>query len=77
MNFNKVFENMMQSNQLDTVILLAHRNPDGDAAGSVMGLAHYIKDVYPQYTVLPYLSEFLDKGPKMLAVEDEVFCPFD
>ena len=77
MNFNKVFENMMQSNQLDTVILLAHRNPDGDAAGSVLGLAHYIKDVYPQYIVLPYLSELLDKGPKMLAVEDEVFCPFD
>ena len=34
-DFDKEFENMMTSNKLDTVVLLGHINPDGDAAGSV------------------------------------------
>ena len=43
-NFDREFQSMMQVNDLNTVILLGHLNPDGDAAGSVMGLAHYIKN---------------------------------
>ena len=45
--FDKVFCQMMEKCQLDTVILLGHINPDGDASGSVMGTAHYIHAVYP------------------------------
>lgn len=56
-DFDKEFQNMMQKHSLNTVILLGHLNPDGDAAGSVMGLAHYIKVNYPQYRVIPYLED--------------------
>ena len=42
-NFDKEFHFIMQKHDLNTVIILGHLNPDGDAAGSVMGLAHYIK----------------------------------
>ena len=75
-DFNGAFEQMMESHNLDTVIILGHMNPDGDAAGSVMGLAHYIHGVYPQYRVMPYLAETLDKGPKKLVMSDQVFHPF-
>ena len=75
-NLNEAFENMMQSHDLNTVVLLAHMNPDGDAAGSVLGLAHYIHDVYPQYTVLPYLASTLDTGPKKLVADDTLFDPY-
>ena len=74
--FNEVFESMMQSHNLSTVVILAHMNPDGDAAGSVMGLAHYIHDVYPQYKALPYLASTLDKGPKKLVADDTLFDPY-
>ena len=76
-DFDKEFENMMTSNKLDTVVLLGHINPDGDAAGSVMGLAHYIKVNYPQYEVLPYLADTIDKGPNKIIKTDEVFNPFE
>lgn len=70
------FETMMNTHGLDTVVILAHMNPDGDAAGSVMSLAHYIKLNYPQFTVYPYLADTLDKGPKKLVLTDSVFDPF-
>lgn len=68
---------MMQENNLDTVVLLAHINPDGDAAGSVMGLAHYIKHTYPMVKVIPYLSDKLDKGSKKQVLQDQTFMPFE
>ena len=73
-DFDKEFENMMTSNKLDTVVLLGHINPDGDAAGSVMGLAHYIKVNYPQYEVLPYLADTIDKA-RFSTVKSPVFSP--
>ena len=76
-DFDKEFENMMTSNKLDTVVLLGHINPDGDAVGSVMGLAHYIKVNYPQYEVLPYLADTIDKGPNKIIKTDKVFNPFE
>lgn len=74
-DFDKEFQNMMQNHSLNTVLLLGHLNPDGDAAGSVMGLAHYIKVNYPQYRVIPYLADTLDKGPKKQVKADRVFHP--
>lgn len=76
-NFNEHFEQMMQDNDVIDVVILGHMNPDGDAAGSVMGLAHYIRNNYPQYTAWPFLSEALDKGPKKQVMKDAVFCPFE
>lgn len=40
-NFDSVFKEMMKSHDLDTVVILGHLNPDGDAAGSVMSVALY------------------------------------
>ena len=34
-NFDTVFDETMQTHNLDTVVILGHLNPDGDAAGSV------------------------------------------
>ncbi len=76
-NFNEQFEKMMRDNNVTEVVILGHMNPDGDAAGSVMGLAHYISSNYPQYTAWPFLSETLDKGPKKQVMEDTIFCPFE
>lgn len=75
--FNVEFENMMETNGLKNVIILGHKNPDGDAAGSVLGIAHYIHVVYPQYRVYPYLSEALDKGPKILTLTDTLYDVFN
>ena len=36
-DFNKQFEKMMREYDVTEVVLLGHMNPDGDAAGSVMG----------------------------------------
>lgn len=76
-NFDSIFKELMQACNLDTVVILGHLNPDGDAAGSVMSLAHYIHINYPQYTVFPYLAETLECGPKKMVLEDKVFAPFE
>lgn len=75
--FNSAFEHMMEKDHLTTVVILAHINPDGDAAGSVMSLAHYIRSNYSKVRVLPYLSEKLDKGPKQKVLKDGIFHPFE
>ena len=75
--FDSVFKELMQACSLDTVVILEHLNPDGDAAGSVMSLAHYIHVNYPQYMVFPYLAETLERGPKKMVLEDKVFTPFE
>lgn len=36
----------------DTVIIHRHKNPDGDALGSQVGLKHIIKENYPQKRIL-------------------------
>ena len=74
--FNEIFEKMMKDHKLYSVVILGHMNPDGDAAGSVMGLAHYLNAVYPQYAAIPYLAETLDKGPKSMVDTDCIFEPF-
>lgn len=66
-NFDTVFDETMQTHNLDTVVILGHLNPDGDAAGSVMSLAHYIHVNYPQYRVFPYLAKTLERGPKKMS----------
>ena len=75
-NFDSVFKEKMKSHDLDTVVILGHLNPDGDAAGSVMSVAHYIHVNYPQYKVLPYLAETLERGPKKMVLRDKIFNPF-
>jgi bifunctional oligoribonuclease and PAP phosphatase NrnA len=38
-------------NSLKHVALIAHRSPDGDACGSLAGLAHLLRDNYPELTI--------------------------
>ncbi len=38
--------------QYDTIIIHRHKNPDGDALGSQIGLKHILKATYPHKTVL-------------------------
>ena len=61
-DFKNEFESMMKSNELDTVVVLGHINPDGDAAGS---------------QVFPYLADTIDKGPKLQVRQDKKFDPFE
>lgn len=75
-DFDTQFTTMMQTNQLDCVIILGHMNPDGDCCGSVLGLAHYIHNTWPQIQVFPYLASNMDRGPKAYALQDTVFDPF-
>lgn len=74
--FDRSFLRYMKEYCVDQVIILGHINPDGDAAGSVMGLAHYIRYNYPEYRVIPYLANTMDKGPKRMVLEDTLFDPF-
>ncbi len=75
-DFNSQFEEMMQTHGLADVVILGHINPDGDSVGSVLGLAHYIKDLYPQYRIYPYLTDNIDKGPMKIVKEESIFHPF-
>lgn len=75
-DFDLEFIKMMEQDRLKHVIILGHVNPDGDAAGSVMALAHYIHDVFPDISVHPFLASNLERGAKKLVEEDTVFLPF-
>ena len=33
--------------EVDTAVILGHINPDGDAVGSVMGVAYYLRENFP------------------------------
>ncbi len=46
--FEKIIENIKK---YDKIIIHRHKNPDGDAMGSQLGLYHMIKDTYPEKTV--------------------------
>lgn len=76
-NFDKMFQKMMDDNQVNSVVVLGHITPDGDATGSVMAVAHYIHTVYPNYKVYPFLDDTIDKGPKTLVDTDRIFRPFE
>ena len=60
----------------DTVIIHRHKNPDGDALGSQMGLKHIILENYPQKRVLcvgdgSARYGFMLEGDRMDEVSDE------
>ena len=46
--------------QAGTIAVSGHEHPDGDCAGSVTGLYHYIKNVCPQSRVDVYLEKIPD-----------------
>lgn len=59
----KEFQNMMQKHSLNTVILLGHLNPDGDAFLPVMACTLYKSKLSAiQSNSVP--GGYLDKGPK-------------
>lgn len=43
--------------QADNICILGHVNPDGDCLGSTLGTCQYIRNRYPEKTVVVYLQE--------------------
>ena len=76
-NFDREFQSMMQEHNLNSVILLGASEPRWRCSRIGDGLAHYLKVNYPQYKVMPYLADALDKGPKKQVKLDKVFDPFE
>lgn len=71
-SFRKHLDQMLGENDIDTVVVLSHVNADGDAAGSVLSLSHYLNVIYPNIKVIPYLSE-VERGVGKIVLEDEIF----
>ncbi|MBQ8408098.1 MAG: bifunctional oligoribonuclease/PAP phosphatase NrnA [Clostridia bacterium] len=64
-----MFEQILQCiEKYNTIIIHRHKNPDGDALGSQVGLKHIIKDSYPQKRVLTVG----DMTPRYSFMEDTV-----
>lgn len=70
--FNSILEDEVMGKGLKKIIVLAHINPDGDAVGSTMALAHYLQTLYPDIMVIPYLEQVEDCIRKVVD-SDEVF----
>jgi phosphoesterase RecJ-like protein len=76
-SFDDYFIPMMEQDHLKDVVIIGHTNPDGDCAGSVMGLSHYIKTSFPNYQVYPYLDyNKMDPLLKKFISTDSVFKTF-
>lgn len=70
--FNSILEDEVMGKGLKKILILAHINPDGDAVGSTMALAHYLQTLYPDIMVIPYLEQVEDCIRKVVD-SDEVF----
>lgn len=70
--FNSILEDEVMGKGLKKILVLAHINPDGDAVGSTMALAHYLQTLYPDIMVIPYLEQVEDCIRKVVD-SDEVF----
>ena len=72
--FEKALEEIKRH---DTIIIQRHRNPDGDAMGSQVGLYHIIRENYPEKTVYMIGEEskryFFIPGRPMDDIPDETF----
>lgn len=58
--FNSILEDEVMGKGLKKILVLAHINPDGDAVGSTMALAHYLQTLYPDIMIIPYLEQVED-----------------
>ena len=72
--FEKALEEIKRH---DTIIIQRHRNPDGDAMGSQVGLYHLLKDNFPEKTVYMIGENSLRysfiAGRPMDVIPDETF----
>ena len=64
--------------EVDTAVILGHINPDGDAVGSVMGVAYYLRENFPCKfrEIIPYTAPGLAKGVQNYVEQDTTFDPF-
>lgn len=70
--FNTKFEEVIKQKRVDTVVVVAHKNPDGDAVSSVMAISHYIHFLYPDIKIIPHLEPVV-KNIKKIVDEDMFF----
>lgn len=73
-----------QINSADSIAILMHNNPDGDAIGSAIGLSELIYDNFQKKPVILFTGnyednfKFLTQTADMIPVkQDSVFDPFD
>lgn len=71
-------------NAAQTIAIMMHNNPDGDAVGSAIGLRELISDNFQKDSVILYTGKyadslnFLPQTASMISVQsDSVFSPFD
>lgn len=64
--------------EVDTAVILGHINPDGDAVGSVMGVAYYLRENFPCKfrEIIPYTAPGLAKGVQNYVEQDTTVDPF-
>ena len=68
----------LRNTEVDTAVILGHINPDGDAVGSVMGVAYYLRENFPCKfrEIIPYTAPGLAKGVQNYVEQDTTFDPF-
>ncbi|MCV6631379.1 MAG: bifunctional oligoribonuclease/PAP phosphatase NrnA [Flavobacteriaceae bacterium] len=52
MNKEQISESLRQLDAAENIVILGHRNPDGDAIGATLGLAHYLRAKGKNCTVM-------------------------
>lgn len=67
-DLNKILEKIEEA---DIITIFRHVRPDGDAAGSQLGLKEWIKYNYPQKEVYALGNEVFDTYPYVDEVDDE------
>ncbi len=75
-DFYKEFEQMIRQTGVDSVVILGHMNPDGDAVGSVFGMAHALKSAYPDLAFYPYMPTITEKGALLFLEKENTFDRF-
>ena len=71
---NKLIEKI---EEVDSIALFGHTNPDGDCIGSCLGLFNYIRDNYPDKKVTVYLQQLVEKFKFLKGAAEVVSTPDD
>ncbi|MBB4078203.1 phosphoesterase RecJ-like protein [Lewinella aquimaris] len=76
-------DNLLQARRLlsssQEIVVFSHRNPDGDAVGSTLGLMHYLRDRGHACTIIlpsnyPEFLDFLPDVGSIIIFDDDMEC---
>lgn len=71
-SFNEKLSHMVKDNDVNTILILGHINADGDCVGSVLAMSWYIKCIFPEFEIVPYISE-IEEGIRKIVDKDQTF----